>query len=110
MDDRFGALGGWLGGLGSGQAPLFQEHEGHATELLPVVAGDDCLLVGLGDGHGIAQAQLSLLHQHGVDRRQQLGILGQRVGNVDAGDLRASVEVVEAALLLNEVPVSGPGG
>ena len=36
-----------------GQATLFQEHEGQAAELLPVVAADDGLLVGLGDGHRI---------------------------------------------------------
>ena len=28
---------------------MFQEHEDHAAELLPVVAADDGLLVGLGD-------------------------------------------------------------
>ena len=45
-------LGEGLGGLGSGQAALFQEQQGHAAELLPVVAGDHGLLVGLGDGTG----------------------------------------------------------
>ena len=44
----------WTCGFRSRQAPLFQEHEGHAAELLPVVAADDGMLVGLGDGDGIA--------------------------------------------------------
>ena len=47
------ALGERLGRLGRGQAALFQEHEGQAAELLPVVAGDDGLLVSLGYGHRI---------------------------------------------------------
>ena len=46
-------LGNILGGFTGGQAALFQEHEGQAAELLPVVAADDGLLVGLGDGHRI---------------------------------------------------------
>ncbi len=79
---------------------LFQEHEGQAAELLPVVAGDDRLLVGLGDGDRIAQAQLALFHQYGVAESQQLGIVGQPVGNLDAGDLGAAVQVVEVAPLL----------
>ena len=49
---------------------LFQEHEGQAAELLPVVAGDHGRLVGLGDGHRIAQTQLELLDEHGVAERQ----------------------------------------
>ena len=89
-----------LADSGVGRPPLFQEHEGHAAELLPVVAGDDGLLVGLGDGHGIAQVQLALPHHHGVAHRQQLGVLGQPVGHLDAGDLGAAVQVVEVAPLL----------
>ena len=57
MDDRLRPgppLGNILGGFTGGQAALFQEQEGQAAELLPVVAGDDGLLVGLGDGHRIA--------------------------------------------------------
>ena len=94
------ALGCGLGGLGSGQALLFQEHEGQAAELLPVLAGDDGLLVGLGDGHRIAHTQFALFDQHGVAERQKLRILDQPVGNLDAGDLGAAVEVVEVAPLL----------
>ncbi len=56
---------------------MFQQHEYHAAELLPVVTGDDGLLVGLGDGHRISETQLALLHQHGVAERQKLRILGQ---------------------------------
>ena len=47
-------LGCGLGGFRSGQAPLFQEHEDHPAELLPVAATYDGLLVGRGDGDGIA--------------------------------------------------------
>ena len=36
---------------------LFQEHEGHAAELGTIVAGDDGLLVGLGDDHRIGPGQ-----------------------------------------------------
>ena len=43
---------------------------GGAAELLTVVAGDDGLLVSLGDGHRITQSQLALLYQHGVAHRQ----------------------------------------
>ena len=63
-------FGNILGGFGSGQAALFQEHEGQTAELLPVVAADDGLLVGLGDGHRIAQTQLGLLDEHGVAERR----------------------------------------
>ena len=56
-----------------GQAALFQEHEGQAAELLPVVAADDGLLVSLGDGHRIAEAQLALFDQHGVAEGKQFG-------------------------------------
>ena len=93
-------LGCGLGGFGSGQATLFQEHEGQAAELLPVVAGDDGLLVGLGDGHRIAHTQFALFDQHGVAEGKELGVVGQPVGNLDAGDLGAAVEVVEVAPLL----------
>ena len=79
---------------------LFQEHEGQAAELLPVVAGDDGLLVGLGDGHRIAQTQLALFDQHDVAEGERLGVAGQPVGGLDAGDLGAAVEVVEVAPLL----------
>ena len=81
-------------------AALFQEHEGQAAELGTVAAGDDGLLVGLGDNHGIAEAQLALLHQHGVAEGEQLGIVDQLVGDLDAGDLRPAVQVVEVAPLL----------
>ena len=47
-------LGCGFGGLRSGQAALFQEHDGQGEELLPVVAGDDGL--GLGIVIGIVQA------------------------------------------------------
>ena len=70
---------------------MFQEHEGQAAELLPVLAGDDGLLVGLGDGHRIAQTQFALFDQHGVAEGQKLRILDQPVGNLDAGDLGAAV-------------------
>ena len=93
-------FGNILGGFTGGQATLFQEHEGQAAELLPVVAADDGLFVGLGDGHGIAQAQLALFDQHGMAEGEQLRILGQPVGDLDAGDLGAAVEVVEVAPLL----------
>ena len=48
-------LGCGFGGLRSGQAALFQEHEGQAAELLPVVAGDDGLglgIIGIVQAHG----------------------------------------------------------
>ena len=61
------------------------------------MAGDDGLLVGLGDGHRIAEAELALLDQHGVAEGKQFGIVGQPVGDLDAGDLGAAVEVVEVA-------------
>ena len=64
------------------------------------MSGDDGLLVGLGDGHRIAQTQLALLDQHGVAEGQKLRILGQPVGDLDAGDLGAAVEIVEVAPLL----------
>ena len=64
------------------------------------MSGDDGLLVGLGDGHRIAQAQFALFDQHGVAEGEQLGVVGQPVGDLDAGDLGAAVEVVEVAPLL----------
>ena len=64
------------------------------------MAGDDGLLVGLGDGHRIAEAELALLDQHGVAEGGQFGIVGQPVGDLDAGDLGAAVEIVEVAPLL----------
>ena len=64
------------------------------------MAADDGLLVGLGDGHRIAHTQLGLFDQHGVAERQKLRILGQPVGDLDAGDLGAAVEIVEVAPLL----------
>ena len=67
-------------------AALFQEHEGHAAELGTVVAGDDGLLVGLGDNHGIAEAQLALSHQHGMAGR--IGAVGD--------DAAAQVDEVSA--------------
>ena len=103
-------LGCGLGGLRSGQATLFQEHEGQAAELLPVVAGDDGLLVGLGDGHRIAQTQLALFDQHGVAEGEELGVVGQPVGNLDAGDLGAAVEIVEVAPLLAGGQSQGEAG
>ena len=48
-------LGCGLGGLRSGQSALFQEHDGQAAELLPVVAGDDGLglgIIGIVQAHG----------------------------------------------------------
>ena len=64
------------------------------------MAGDDGLLVGLGDGHRIAQTQFALFDQHGVAEGEQLGVVGQPVGDLDAGDLGAAVEIVEVAPLL----------
>ena len=74
------------------------------------MAGDHRLLVGLGDGHRIAQAQLALFHQHGVAEGKQLGILGQPVGHLSAGDLGAAVQVVEVAPLLAGGEVQGEAG
>ena len=103
-------LGNILGGFTVGQAALFQEHEGQAAELLPVVAGDDGLLVGLGDGHRIAQTQFALFDQHGVAEGEQLGVVGQPVGDLDAGDLGAAVEIVEVAPLLAGGQSQGEAG
>ena len=74
------------------------------------MAGDDGLLVGLGDGHRIAQTQFALFDQHGVAERQKLRILDQPVGNFDAGDLRPAVEIVEVAPLLAGGQSQGEAG
>ena len=69
------------------------------------MAGDDGLLVGLGDGHGIAQAELALFEQHGMGQGQQFGVVGQPVGDLDAGDLGAAVQVEEAVPVLAQGPL-----
>ena len=74
------------------------------------MAGDDGLLVGLGDGHRIAQAQFALFDQHGVAEGKELGVVGQPVGNLDAGDLGAAVEIVEVAPLLAGGQSQGEAG
>ena len=38
------------------------------------------------DGHRIAEAQLALPDQHGMAEGEQLGVVGQPVGHLDAGD------------------------
>ena len=93
-----------------GRPRCSREHEGHAAELLPVVAGDDRPLVGLGDGHRIAQAQLALFDEHGVAEGEQLGIVGQPVGDPDAGDCHPAVQVVEVAPLLAGGQSQGEAG
>ena len=74
------------------------------------MSGDDGLLVGLGDGHRIAQTQFALFDQHGVAERQKLRILDQPVGDLDAGDLGAAVEIVEVAPLLAGGQSQGEAG
>ena len=55
-----------MGGLRSGRSLLFQEHEGHAAGLRPIVATDDGLLVGIGAYHEMAEAQFAPFDQDGV--------------------------------------------
>ena len=74
------------------------------------MAADDSLLVGLGDGDGIAQTQFALFDQHGVAEGQKLRILGQPVGDLDPGDLGAAVQVVEVAPLLARGQSQGEAG
>ena len=74
------------------------------------MAGDHCLLVGLGDSHRVAEPQLALLHQHGVAQRQKLGIRGQPVRDLKPGDLSAAVEVIEMAPLLAGGQPQGEAG
>ena len=74
------------------------------------MAGDDGLFVCLGDGHRIAHTQLALFDQHGVAEGQKLRILGQPVGDLDAGDLGAAVEIVEVAPLLAGGQSQGEAG
>ena len=53
---------------------------------------------------------MALFDQHGVAEGEQLGVVGQPVGDLDAGDLGAAVEVVEVAPLLAGGQSQGEAG